>query len=243
MKGPGAHDVDLISIEIYDAHDAVELAGPATSVGTLDLQDCYFHDVENGLELAGEGVRSFSVVSSTFTRCANLPGGLVATPASTTGAIAVRGTAAIDAFVRDCTFANNGYSVRWFPDRSDGVPAYVDLGTDCDPGGNVFMPFDFDPLDPTDNVYRVHVYHDVDVHPADELIRRIDAAGNTWIPGQQGADAVTGALTGVQLGPSTNTPNAGGLVPPGPFQDSSWDRNFSIRYQYGRIDFGDGQCP
>ncbi len=245
LKGPGILDVDIISCDFEECHDAIQTGGEIESglatEANLDVIGGTFVGIENGIEVVGKGRLTFTATDSTFLRCKNLPEG-VDPNVSSTAAMLLRGMNTLNGMVRGCTFENNAYSILW--NLNPTAPSTLNLGTSLDHGLNVFKPFDFNiPL--SEDTYRVHVVQ----KSIAGLPTRISAWGNTWIPGNQGADAA-GCLTSasVLIGP-TNLPNL--LVndgPPGPFAgefDSigvPWSRNYSILEAGGELDVGE-DCP
>ncbi len=245
LKGPGILDVDIISCDFEECHDAIQTGGEISSgfstEANLDVIGGTFVDIENGIEVVGEGSLTFTATGTTFLRCKNLPSGIDPN-FSSTAAMVLRGMNALNGMVRGCTFENNAYSILW--NLMPTAPSTLNLGTSLDHGLNVFKPFDFNiPL--SEDTYRVHVVQ----KSIAGLPTRISAWGNTWIPGNQGADAA-GCLTSasILIGP-TNLPNL--LVndgPPGPFAGEfesigvPWSRNYSILDAGGELDVG-LDCP
>ena len=245
----GEQVVDVVAVEIYEAHDALEIEGVQfdsfATAAILDVSGCNIHDLENAVEVVGKGSLTFSVLGSQFRRCINQPGGIPVSSKSQ-AAIAVRSMDQVVGTVRDSVFEDNGYGVLFGMEPS--AESFIDLGRECDPGGNTFLPFNFDPPPATED-YRVHVFLQSPDSPA-AFDPEIRCYGNTWIPGQQLADPVTGEMLFVAtvLGPE-NVPNLPtGDGPPGPqvgeFQSPGvpWNRNYSIRTANGFIQFG-VDCP
>lgn len=240
LIGPGVQDVDVIDTEVVAAHDAIEIEGVEdlasgfSTTASLDVVDCFLHDIENGVEVVGVGQLQFSVTGSQFLRCNNLPQGIDPQVSGLAG-VFIRAMDGVNGTVRDCEFRDNSYGVA--VNLSPSMSSTIDLGRECDLGGNVFHPYDWT-ISPSEDFYRVHVFQGGQVGSAG-IVPQLYAWGNTWIPSMQGVDAFGQKLQQELLFGPFNLVNG---EPPGPFAGPAADRNYSVRGPTAPISFGE-DCP
>jgi hypothetical protein len=172
----GTVDLLIDGCLLRNSHDGLEVAATFDAPHFVHVRHSLFEDCENSLELSGTGASVILVEDTVFRNGGPRPGGN-----GGLGGVGGRGTADIDCTIRRCTFTDNGVSVHWEMTMPQAV---LDMGRDDDPGLNGFC-FTTEKCDPH-NVLRVAI------EQISEPGNVVLAAGNFWLPANQGASGTIG---------------------------------------------------
>lgn len=240
----------------FGNHDGVETGSKPGDFVNLSVYSSTFSCNESGMEIVGSGTTTVDVRRSSFTRNYNkslceggyptFKGG-VCDPTPLGAILQPRGEGIYRVTIRETSFCNNALGVLW---SSPLAESSLDMGTTNDPGLNTFSLDWSNTSNPPP--FTVCLFTQAET-------QTVKAAGNLWIPNNQGAVAVGSAPGGFYRGfrrgntvASANlwTPPGcgnGSLHPPttslGP-PSASVGRNFSQlgifggAPQWASIDFG-----